>query len=345
MKKIDERDTMFSRMGLNKNSKEYNNYYLKNPKKKKIDEKLRKNPGLCDENSNLYNVFKSKAIISGFKYLSDIKELKNKSISKNKIDISRDKITKIIKELVCFFGADIVGITKLSEKMIYSHRGRDIDYGKEINLNHKYAIVFGVEMNENMIKRAPFPEETMEVTKGYIKAATIGMWLSYYINELGYESFNHMDGHYLINLPITAYHAGLGQIGRNTLLINPKYGSRIRLGAVSTNLNLLEDNTIDFNLNEFCNKCMRCFSSCPVKAISDNKLNDSHIISFNQEKCYENWSKLGTDCGICINSCPFSHQIDENKIKKLKNGEFEVIDEILSIIKYRQYEKNKNLDF
>jgi len=53
--KIDERNTMFSRNELQKDTENYNEYYNNNPDKLAVDEKFRSNPGLLAEGSHNYN--------------------------------------------------------------------------------------------------------------------------------------------------------------------------------------------------------------------------------------------------------------------------------------------------
>ena len=56
------------------------------------------------------------------------------------------------------------------------------------------------------------------------------------------------------------------------------------------------------------------------------------------------WHRVGTDCGICLSSCPFSQGVNEDLFDKIKEDP-KVIDEILSDYdrKYgkRPYIKNK----
>ena len=46
MKRVDERDTMFARMSYDVGSNEYKDYYKRNPKKKVIDDEIRKKPNV-----------------------------------------------------------------------------------------------------------------------------------------------------------------------------------------------------------------------------------------------------------------------------------------------------------
>ena len=113
-----------------------------------------------------------------------------------------------------------------------------------------------------------------------------------------------------------AIKAGLGEYGRHGLLITPKYGPRIRLGKVYTNLPLAHDRPIRFGVKEFCEICRRCTKGCPVKAIPDgppskDTYNQSNIHgvkkwSVDGEKCFGFWAAQNTDCSICIRVCPYN---------------------------------------
>ena len=113
-----------------------------------------------------------------------------------------------------------------------------------------------------------------------------------------------------------AIKAGLGEYGRHGLLITPKYGPRIRLGKVYTNLPLAHDRPIRFGVKEFCEICRRCTKGCPVKAIPDgppskDTYNQSNILgvkkwSVDGEKCFGFWAAQNSDCSICIRVCPYN---------------------------------------
>ncbi|MTI65819.1 MAG: 4Fe-4S dicluster domain-containing protein [Firmicutes bacterium] len=324
MKRIDERDTMFARMNYKKGTKEYKDYYKRNPEKKEIDDNLRSLPNICGEGTATFNPIHSPIADAGFKFLGDINKYVDGEVNKNKVDINPDTMTKKIKKLTKYFGANLVGITKMKDYHYYSYRGRQLEnYGDEVNNINKYGIVFAVEMDKNMINRAPQVEEVIEVTKGYINAAVIGMWLSNYLRELGYNSRNHMDGNYLVIAPLVALEAGLGEIGRNGLLITKEYGQRIRLGVVTTDIPLITDEKEDFGIKEFCKICGKCARTCPGKAIpkGDTKeINGENRWQINQEDCYRMWRSLGTDCGICIATCPFSQDVPSDLVNNMKGS-------------------------
>jgi len=341
MIKFDERDTMFARMGYKANQKCYNDYYKRHPEKKEFDDYLRSLPNIASEGTMSYHPINSMFPNSIFEFLGDIKHLSSGNESNEKVPVDPEIISKKIKKFLKYVGAVEVGICEMKEEFYYSYRGRSEElYGKEVKEKHKYGIAFLVEMNKEMLNRAPMLEELFEVTKGYLNAGIIGMVGSYFIRSLGYKARNNMDGNFLSVVPLVAEEAGLGQIGRNGILTTKKYGSRVRIGVITTDMPLIVDEKEDWGLDEFCQMCGKCIKTCPGKAIPIKKTleeNDKLRWKINHETCYERWRSLGTDCGICIVSCPFSQGVDENLIKDIKYDK-EAIKKIL-----REHEKEHGI--
>ncbi len=301
MKQFDERDTLFSRLfELKEGSEKYREYYHSKPENEEIDKILRKNsPGEFDD-----DILSQKLIDSTFQFLKDIRPLAHKTEkSKDIIPVDPKEITEVIKNLASDYGAVITGIADMKPDLYYSYRGRGDSYGKKVKEDYPYSIVFAVEMNRDELLNAPGAKGSVEVVRGYSRVALIGMMISYYIRSLGYDAKCHMDGETTIPIVPVAYQAGLGEIGRIGILINKDYGARIRLGAVTTNLPLLVDSPKDFGLKKVCHTCKKCSTNCPSNAI-DNRVEPWEKTS--DTKCYTSWKKFGTDCGICIVSCPFS---------------------------------------
>jgi len=323
MMRIDERDIMFSRMTRKEGTKTYETYYKLNPGYKEIDDEIRKMPNLGSEGTTTYDPINSPIIDAAFNFLGDIKHLvEGPKINPVKQNASKELFTLRIKGLAGHYGAAMVGITTKDYHHYYSHRGRmDENFGDVIDPVHPYTIVFAVEMKKELIDTAPHLPQSLAVTKGYVDTAVIGMILTYYIKNLGYDARNHMDGNYLMVLPLAAKAAGLGDIGRHGLLITEDYGSRIRLGAVTTDLPLIVDEPSSFSVTEFCLECKKCSITCPAKAISkeDTKdLNETKRWRIIQEECYKKWRILGSDCGICVSTCPFSSNIPKERIEAYK---------------------------
>jgi epoxyqueuosine reductase QueG len=94
--------------------------------------------------------------------------------------------------------------------------------------------------------------------------------------------------------------AGLGWIGRNNLLVNPRLGSQFRLVSILTNMPL----KIDKPAKQDCRDCRLCIEVCPCGAIKENPADFDHIRCF--EKLKEFQKRRLVDqyvCGVCVNAC------------------------------------------
>jgi epoxyqueuosine reductase QueG len=107
----------------------------------------------------------------------------------------------------------------------------------------------------------------------------------------------------LISLKNAACQAGLGVIGKNTLLITPEYGNMVWLGAVISDIELLPDPLVT---ESPCNeKCRICIENCPVGALDGSLLMD-------QKKCWnfafgeEGGGEWRIKCHRCRTKCPYS---------------------------------------
>lgn len=324
MKKFDERDTMFARMNYKEGSENYSDYYSRKPGLEEVDDSLRSLPPMGGEGSVMFNEINSPMVDAAFKYLYDIRKFSEGEVAQSKALVDPVVMTERIKGLAKFYNAKLVGITEMRDYHYYSHRGRhEENYGEEINKKHKYGIVFAVTMNKEMIMRAPKLPESIAVAKGYVESATIGMILSYYIRELGYDARNHMDGNYLVVAPLVARDAGLGELGRNGLLITKEDGACVRLGIVTTDMPIVPDVKEEFGVKELCLDCGRCAKTCPGKSIPKGEMEEDEGIlrwKINAEECYRRWRSLGTDCGLCIANCPFTYGIREDLVSNIKSS-------------------------
>lgn len=333
MGRIDERDIMFSRMSYEKGTPQYKDYYSKNKDKKEIDDELREKIVNNSGKTAYYNQVYSPLIDSNFRFLADIRHLAEGEVSENKVELDKDSFSTTLKELAIEFGALSCGIVKMKDYHFYTNRGRHPEnYGDEIDCEkHKYGIVFTIEMDKDNVNRAPKIPTAVESTLGYAKGAMIGMMLSYYIRELGYYARNHMDGNYLVVAPAVAEDAGLGEVGRIGLLVTKEYGPRVRLGVVTTDLELVEDEKVDYGIRQFCRICGKCAVTCPGKSIPKDDWKPYYGIDMwksNQESCFGIWTSLGTDCCVCMSTCPLSQDMDRedrDKIGKTHEARIEVL--------------------
>ena len=319
-KRYDERKQLFCRTDVDK---EYKNY------KREIYERMgdilkEKKPGysridyaLDSAAWTLYETYKliPRENIRGLGYYDSYKSLPKYEVE------DKEKMSKIIKRVASFFGASLTGITNFDEKWVYSYNcnGDKI----EIPEKYKYAIVMAVEMDPVGLGSSPSTTSAAATALGYSQITFLVMHLGEFIRSLGYHTIDMLNDTAL-SIPL-AIEAGLGQLGRNGLLITKEYGPRVRICKIFTDLPLEIDHPIDFGVTEYCKNCKLCAEACEVDALSfDDEpsfetkcpANNPGVKKWyiNAEKCYDYWYENGMDCATCITVCPFS-KIKQNKPK------------------------------
>ncbi len=315
--KFDERDIIFSRLRMTKGSQSFKDYYLRHPAKKKRDQEIKDEARLRSKytSGDIFSFLAPKADWEEKLFQQEImpnrevafsqhKKYINTPINQNVKKQDATQLTKIIKSKAIELGACLVGIVELTDEDYYSHKGitqfGDY-YGEKITLSYKYAIVIAVEMASEYMKKAPRYEELVATEVAYDKSVFITASLAIYLKELGYDALTNNYINYMAPMVAMSIKAGLGERGRNNLLVTKEYGSRVRTAAILTNANLIVDKPISFGLQEFCNQCMRCVERCPTQALSAT--GDIHV---SDSTCMDVWLRSRTDCGICIAVCPFS---------------------------------------
>lgn len=105
----------------------------------------------------------------------------------------------------------------------------------------------------------------------------------------------------IISLKHAAQAAGLGTIGRHSLLITPEFGSMIWLGAVLCAQELEPDAT----KAPACTQCNLCVNACPVNALETQEMNQQICwdYAFGTEEVSQTWR---ISCHQCRDVCPYN---------------------------------------
>lgn len=109
-----------------------------------------------------------------------------------------------------------------------------------------------------------------------------------------------------------AVRAGLGWIGRQSLVVNPRFGSMIHLGEL-----VIDDVVDEYDrpmIGVGCGSCRRCVDACPNGAILDNRTIDTRRCiscrTIEREGCADDITLDGWifGCDACQSVCPFNKQ-------------------------------------
>jgi reductive dehalogenase len=307
----DERNIMFSRNELIPGTERFEEYYRNNPDKKSLDDKFREKPGLLSGKATKYHPFKFASAEANFMTVEAFVPYKKEKIEQAKQNINPEELSLYIKKWLKQIGVVSVGITQLQDYHLYSIKGRGEEYGMEIKNNHPFAIAFTVEMDKDMLDMAPNAETIMESSQQYLRAGNIAVQLAMFIRNLGYSALPHFDGNYQVICPVVARDAGLGEFGRMGLLMTPELGPRVRIGVVTTDIPLIVDEyKYEPSVIDFCTICKKCADNCPSRAIMFEPMQEIDGVvrwKINHEACFTYWNIVGTDCGKCIQVCPYAH--------------------------------------
>ena len=161
------------------------------------------------------------------------------------------------------------------------------DFGYTVGvMAHEYGHIFGLrDLHDSSYLMEPFlpPHED---------SAGIGSWGLMGAGAIGWHG---NDG----PAPYSPYQLErLGWIGRNNLLVHPRFGAAVRYVTVLTDLSL----TMDRPIQGDCGACRTCLSLCPAHALGETPQGYHFERCFAQLKEYR--KKVGQYiCGICVKAC------------------------------------------
>ena len=177
--------------------------------------------------------------------------------------------------------------------------------------NLPYAISLGVHLSDRVlegIEDGPTPLYFFHYQRVNVLLDEMALRITFHIQNQGFDAlpipasqvvdWEKQRGH--LSHKRVAKEAGLGWIGRNNLLVNPKFGARIRLVSVLTDIPLKPDEPIGRD----CGSCRACIPVCPAGAIGEEPPEFDHMA------CYEKVRALCKErnirhriCGICVKAC------------------------------------------
>jgi epoxyqueuosine reductase len=220
--------------------------------------------------------------------------------------MNRQAITKIVSQSGC----DAFGIANI-ERFQYAPLGF---HPKNILSDAKSVIVFGKQFPKGTFKAQSNAPYTMVRNQLIQTIDNLSLNVSLQIEEDGYlavpipssEPYEFWDktrrhGRGIISLKHSAQLAGLGSMGKNTLLINKEFGNRLWLGGIITTAEIEPDEQTKSFCPESCNICIE---KCPQKALDGNTIDQKRC----REICFSCTEGGGwlIECNVCRIECPFA---------------------------------------
>jgi len=214
-----------------------------------------------------------------------------------------------IKEMILNSGADLCGIAPVSR---FSEAPEGF-HPRDIYPDCGSVVVFAARFPLGTLKAESPSPYTLMRNRMVEKLDQISFALCQEIENKGLEAipipsaspYDYWDsdkrhGRGILSLKHAGVLAGLGVMGKNTLLINEIYGNMIWLSAVLLSVNLEPDQVASY---EVCKpKCKICLEACPGTALDGTTINQrlcrEHSISNSEGGGWR------LSCNICRKICP-----------------------------------------
>ena len=317
---FDERDTVFARVRLVRDTDRFREYYGRRPGLLEVDERIRALPGMGAPGTRRYRPAEAALLDASFEASGLVAGALEGAPARLGPTSGRTgprhsspfpgqaELTRFVREAALFLGADDVGIAPLERACVYTHRGYDA-WGKEVRLDHSHAVVVVKAMRLAYVRAAPEMAATCETGRVYQEVAALCFALASALEGIGIPARAHVESSYLVLCTPLAVLAGLGELGRSGVLVHRTLGPAVRLGVVTVGADLARDRPGCWGVADFCRACLKCADTCPAGAIPKG---DPVLVRgalkwpMDPERCYRHWRTIGTDCGLCLRTCPFA---------------------------------------
>jgi ferredoxin len=223
-------------------------------------------------------------------------------------------LTRHIKAIGYFLKADIVGACRVPSSAYYSHDKQ----GNPIDIHYENAVIIVMRKEAKAVRASQGSDWLGDPIsfQAYEHLGLVAETIANYIRRLGWGASAQYGpsfvNRYSVLLPPLLLAAGIGEVSRVGIILNPYLGLGFKAAAILTNMPLVPDRPIDFGLQRFCQNCKLCAQHCPSKAISQGdkvlyngyetwKLDVRRCASFNFT------NKHGTMCNRCVKVCPWSN--------------------------------------
>ena len=215
-------------------------------------------------------------------------------------------VTRHIKSLGYFLGADMIGVCALPDSALFA---------EEPDCSYPYAIVL-LNAKKANITRQSYGREWIDDPcsfQSYQRCACQAQVMTSYLRRLGFNADSSIVDKYPTLMPQLVIEAGLGEESRLGIALNPFVGASFKVSAVLTDLQLEADKPIDFGLQKYCAECRICAEQCPTQSISyGDKVEHNGYMKWPHDgvRCATGviTNKVGNICQRCTKICPWNRR-------------------------------------
>lgn len=236
--------------------------------------------------------------------------------------------TEDIKSRANRYGFPLVGIVSAKDYDAYpghfiGHRDYMVDTGKTKDYMEgaKSLIILGVQIWDSlfdMVVKVGDHHEYPDEWRGRYYARR----MMRHLNKLGYKTVLEPD---LLSKKRMAQMGGIGNFGKQSLIIHPEFGPWIRLRSILTDAELVPTEPFTEDL---CGDCEECIKACPVNALSSYKVDpDKCLLGMKWEERYsEEFKEIYLEhcpdltentwlmCNTCQKACPIGRDLRNQKL-------------------------------
>lgn len=257
-----------------------------------------------------------------------------------------------------------MGTRTLKESTAYFQMRQEMGYTtsfEEEDVERRTDLRSEMPSGETIISIAfPYHFDSKISKDGYFSLYTLGkdyhLVLKTYLEEIaqvlreeGYEAKCFADNNALPERYI-AYVSGVGDIGRNHMVITKEYGSYVFLGEIITNLQMetKERDFRDIGNYEVCETCRNCIRACPTKILGDSSYDTNRCMSYiTQSKEVSDEDLLLFKgrlfgCDTCQRVCPRNRDLPESLIEEFRPRDYMEHPDLLELLlldneKFKRY--------
>ncbi len=225
-----------------------------------------------------------------------------------------------LHRLTKMWGANFFGIADLSPA-----REAIANQGGARLADYPYAVSMGITLSHRIVDQLPHAQERTVAVSYRHEYDTVNQRLdmlashiSGFLQENGHQTFpvpasRRIDDQKLCSVfshKLAAHLAGLGWIGKNSMVITPTQGPRVRWVSVLTDAPLPMSGK---SMEDQCGSCQACVDICPMHAFNGRPFHpdEPREKRYDADKCNEYYNRMKIKkpglhvCGLCLYVCPY----------------------------------------